>query len=78
MQNYVDFLNLLNKTHRFQQKAFVQTAENNQVHAICECAYSIVQGNIHIPQGMKGELTPKKQMLRDLSCRYREKRKNYH
>ena len=66
MQKHLDFLNLLSKTHPIQQRALSETAEPDQVCAMCECNYHIIHGNIPIPQGIKEELIPKKQMLRDL------------
>ena len=67
MQKHLDFLNLLSKTHPIQQRALLETAEPDQVRAICECIYNIMHGNIPIPQGIKEELIPKKQVLRDLA-----------
>ena len=66
MQKHLDFLNLLSKTHPCQQ-VLLETAEPDQVLAICECIYNIVHSNIPIPEGIKEELTPRKQMLRDIA-----------
>ena len=63
MKKHLDFLNLLSKTHPFQQRALSETAEPDQVSAICECIYNIMHGNIPIPEGIKEELAPRKQML---------------
>ena len=69
MKKHLDFPSLLSKTHPFQQRALSETAEPDQVHAICECIYNIMRGNIPIPEGIKEELAPQKQMLRDLADR---------
>ena len=45
----------------------MEIAEPDQVRAICECIYNIMHGNIPIPGGIKEELAPRKQMLRDLA-----------
>ena len=44
----------------------METAEPDQVCAICECIYNIMHGNIPIPEGIKEELPPRKKMLWDL------------
>ena len=49
MQKHLDFLNVLSKTQPFQQRALLETAESDQVCAICECIYNIMHGNIPIP-----------------------------
>ena len=67
VQKHLDFLNLLRKIHPFQQRAHLETTEPDQVCAICECIYSIMHDNTPIPEGLKEELAPKKQMLRDLA-----------
>ena len=67
MQRHVDFLKLLSKTHPIQQRTLLETAEPDQVRAVCECIYSIMHGNIRIPQGIKEKLIPKKQVLHDLA-----------
>ena len=67
MKKHLDFPNLLSKTHPFQQRALLETAETDQVCAICERIYNIVYGNIPIPEGIKEEMAPRKQMLRDLA-----------
>ena len=67
MQKHLDFLNLLSKTHPFQQRALLETAESDQVCAICECIYNIMRGNIPIPEGITEELAPREQMLRYLA-----------
>ena len=69
-QKHLDFLNLLSKTDPFQQRALLETAEPDQVCAICECICNIMHGNIPIPEGIKEELAPRKQMLRDLADTY--------
>ena len=74
MQKHLDFLNLLSKTNPIQQRALSETAEPDQVRAICECIYQIMNGNIPICQGIKEELIPKKQVL----CTLRKKRKIYY
>ena len=66
VKKHLDFLNLLSETHPFQQRALLETAEPDQVCAICERSYNIMHGNIPIPDGIK-ELSPRKQMLRDLA-----------
>ena len=55
------------KTHPFQQRALSETADPDQACAICECIYNIMHGNIPIHEGIKEELAPRKQMLRDLT-----------
>ena len=67
MKKHLDFLNLLSKTHPFQQRFLSETAEPDQVCAICECIYNILHSNIPIPEGIKEELAPRKQMLRNLA-----------
>ena len=67
MKKHLDFLNLLSKTHPFQQRALLETDEPDQVCAICECIYNIMHGNIPVPEGIKEELPPRRQMLRDLA-----------
>ena len=67
MQKDLDFLNLLSKTHPFQQRAFLEKTEPNQGRVICECIYNIIHGNIPVLQGIKEELIPKKQVLGDLA-----------
>ena len=67
VQKHLDFLNLLSKNHPFEQRALSETAEPYQLCAICESIYSIMHGNISIPEGIKDELRPRKQMLRDLA-----------
>ena len=67
VQKHLDFLNLLSKTHPVQQRALLETAEPDQVRAICECIHNIMYGNIPIPEGIKEELAPRKQMLQDLA-----------
>ena len=57
----------MSKTHPIQQRALLETAEPDQVLAICECIYNIMHGNIPIPQGIKEELIPKKQVLHNLA-----------
>ena len=44
----------------------LETAEPDQVRAICECIYNIMHGNIPIPEGIKEELARRKQILGDL------------
>ena len=60
MQKDLDFLNLLSETDPIQQRALLQTA-------ICECIYRSMHGDIPMPQGIKEELIPKKQVLCDLA-----------
>ena len=67
MKKHLYFLSLLSETHPFQQRALLETAEPHQVGAICECIYNIVHGNIPIPEGIKEELVPRKEMLWDLA-----------
>ena len=67
MQKHLDFLNLLSKIHPIQQRALLDTAEPDQVCTICKCICNIMNGNILIPQGIKEELKPKKQVLHDLA-----------
>ena len=67
MQKHSDFLHLLSKTHPFQQRALLETAEPDWVLAICECIYNIMHGNIPIPESIKEELALRKQMLWDLA-----------
>ena len=67
MKKHLDFLNFLSKTHPFQQRALLETAEPDQVCAICECIYNIMHGNIPIPEGIKEVLAPRKQILQDLA-----------
>ena len=54
-------------THLFQQRTLLETAESGQVRAICECICNIMHGNIPIPNGIKDELAPRKQILRDFA-----------
>ena len=61
------FFNLLSKTHPSQQRALLETVEPDQACAIRECIYIIMHGNIHIPEGIKEGLAPRKQMLQDLA-----------
>ena len=67
MQKHLDFLYLLSKTYPIQQRALLETAEPDQVRAICQFIYNVIHGDIPIPQGIKGELIPKKQALPDLA-----------
>ena len=67
MQKHLDFPNLLSKTHPFRQRALLETTEPDQVCAICECIYKIIHCNIPIPEGIKGELTLRKQTLQDFA-----------
>ena len=67
MKEHLDFLNLQSKTLPFQQRALSETAELDQVCAICECTQNIMHGNIPIPEGIKEGLTRRKQMLQDLA-----------
>ena len=60
VKKHSNFLNLLSKTHPFQQRALL-----DQVYAICECICNIMHSNIPIPEGIKEELAPRKQMLQD-------------
>ena len=63
MQKDFDFLILLSKTHPFQQTALLETGEPDQICAICESIYNIMHSNIPFPEGIKEDLTPRKQML---------------
>ena len=67
VKKHLDFLNPLSKTHPFQQKALSETAEPDQVCAICECIYNVMHSNIPIPEGIKEELVPRKQILWNLA-----------
>ena len=53
MKKHLHFLNMLSKRHAFQQRALLETAEPDQVRAICECIYNIMHGNIPIPEDIK-------------------------
>ena len=69
-KKHLDILNLLSKSHPFQQRALLETAEPDQVRAICECIYNIMHGNILIPEGIKVELAPRKKNVVGF-CRYK-------
>ena len=51
----------------FSTESSLETAEPDQVLAICECIYNIIHDNIPIPEGIKEELASRKQMLWDLA-----------
>ena len=58
VKKHLDFLNLLSKIYPFQQRYLSETAEPDQVCAICECIYNIMHGNIPIPEGIKRSWHP--------------------
>ena len=51
---------MLSKTHAIQQRALLESAEPDHIHAICKYIYNIMHGTISIPESIKEELTPKK------------------
>ena len=63
----MNFLCLLSKTHPTQQETLLETAEPDQIRAICECVYNILQGNIYVPEAIKEQLRPHRNILRDIA-----------
>ena len=67
VKKHLNFLCLLCNTHSTQQQALIETANPEQIRAICECVFNVLQGNISVPESIKGELAPHKQSLRDIA-----------
>ena len=67
VKKHLNFLCLLCNTHAAQQQALIETANPEQVRAICECVYNILHGNIPVPDSTKEELKAHKQVLRDIA-----------
>ena len=67
VKKHLNFLCLLSKTHPTQQDALLETAEPDQIRAICECIYNILKGNIYVPEAIKEQLRPNRNILRDIA-----------
>ena len=78
VKKHLNFLCLLSKAHPRQQRALLETAEPDQIRAICEVVYNVLHGNIHIPDVIKEDLKPHKDKLRgiaDKKVSYNSKKK---
>ena len=60
-------LELLSKCKPKQRKANIETAEKEQIRAICECILNVLNENVPLPPHQLPKLRPYKKVLEDLA-----------
>lgn len=67
LKKNIDYIKVLSKANKQQQKAILQAANKELIECLCECALNIVNGNVPLKNSDLQKLQKHKSRLRGLS-----------